>query len=76
MWQCHRVESRGKSCQDHAKRPSFAPKFFQGVFKVIWRYFCIWTYLIQVLKKQRTLRIFGKGAEIQISEFLNFPIGH
>jgi hypothetical protein len=27
-------------------------------------------------EKQRTQKIFGKGAEIQISEFLNFPIGH
>jgi hypothetical protein len=29
-------------CQDHVKRPNFAPKFLQGVFKVIWRLFHIW----------------------------------
>jgi hypothetical protein len=30
-------------CQDHVKRLRFVSKFFQGVPKVIWRQFIIWT---------------------------------
>jgi hypothetical protein len=47
-----RPSPEANPCQDHVKRPSLAPKFFQGVFKVVWRYFYIWTYLIQVLKNR------------------------
>jgi hypothetical protein len=30
--------------QDHVKWPNFAPKFLEGVFKVIWRLFHIWVF--------------------------------
>jgi hypothetical protein len=70
-----RPSSEANPCQNHVKRPSLAPKFFQGVFKVVWRYFYIWTYLIQVLKNRERRRSLER-AEIQISEFLNFSIGH
>jgi hypothetical protein len=38
--------------QDHVKRLRKFLKLCQGVFKVVWRHFGIWTYLIQVLKNR------------------------
>jgi hypothetical protein len=63
-----RPSSEANPCQDRVKRPSLAPKFFQGVFKVVWRYFYIWTHLIQVLKNREHRR--------SLEKFLNFPLGH
>jgi hypothetical protein len=61
--------------QDHVKWLINFLKLCQGVFKVVWRHFGIWTYLILVLKTDNTVDLWN-GAEIQISEFLNCPIGH
>jgi hypothetical protein len=33
-------------CQDHVKQLRFVTKFFQGVPKVIWCQFVIWTSLV------------------------------
>jgi hypothetical protein len=38
--------------QNHVKRLRNFLKLRQGVFKVVWRHFGIWTYLIQVLKNR------------------------
>jgi hypothetical protein len=59
--------------QDLVKRLRNLLKLYQGMFKVVWRHFGIWTYLIQILKKQRTLLIFEKGLKFR---FLNFSKGH
>jgi hypothetical protein len=56
--------------QDRVKRLRKFLKLRQGVFKVVWRQFVIWTYLIQVLKTENTIDLW-KGAEIQISEFFH-----
>jgi hypothetical protein len=41
--------------QDRVKRLRKFLKLRQGVFKVVWRQFVIWTYLIQVLKTENTI---------------------
>jgi hypothetical protein len=38
--------------QDRVKHLRKFLKLHQGMFKVVWRHFGIWTYLIQVLKNR------------------------
>jgi hypothetical protein len=56
-----RPSSDANPYQDYVKWPSLAPKFFRGVFKIVWRYFYIWTYLIQVLKNRECRRSLERG---------------
>jgi hypothetical protein len=46
IYQCHTALSRGNPRQDHVKQLRIAPKLRQGVFKVVWRHFDIWTLWI------------------------------
>jgi hypothetical protein len=55
------VQTETKPMSNRVKRFWFDFKLLQSVPRVFWRHFDIWTL--------------GKGSEIQISEFLNFPIG-
>jgi hypothetical protein len=49
--QCLTAESRGNLRQDRVKHLRNFLKLRQGVFKVVWHHFGIWTLGIQVLKK-------------------------
>jgi hypothetical protein len=60
---------------NHVKRFWFDFKLLQSVPRVFWRHFDIWTLWIRALEDREHISTLGKGAEIQISKFLNFPIG-
>jgi hypothetical protein len=69
MWQCHKVEFRGKSLPRSCQTAKFCSQIFPGCVQGSLALLLYLDLFDSSFEKQRTQRIFGKGAKIQISEF-------
>ena len=76
MWQCHKAEFQGKSLPKSCQTAESCSQNFPGCFLGSLALFLYLDLFDSSFENTENVEDLWKEAEIQISEFLNFPTGH